>query len=224
MQSYKQPFSEKIYVEFGKAGRKPEHLLPGYIYEDSNEARLITAEQIHRDQIAQAGIEYLKSSRSITVIPGVDALITSIPGLFLVIRTADCAPILFYDPVNQVVAAVHAGREGIRLDICRRTIEKLQLYYHSDPQDLYTWIGPCICPAHYPVDQATFNDFVTFTSISQKYPHLDLRYTVSRQLMNTGVRKDKIFHENKCTYADNDYYSFRRDHTHLRQYNIIGLI
>lgn len=224
MNSYIQPHSEKIYLEFGKAGEKPELLLPEYISGEGRNYRLIAGEQIHRDKIALAGIEYQKNSKSIIVIPGVDALISSIPGLFLIIRTADCAPVMLFDPVKQVVAAIHAGREGIRLNICHRTIRKMHRYYRSKPGDLLCWIGPCICSEHYPVDRAMFVEFIKCTSVRQEYPHLDLRSSVSWQLIKAGVKKDNIFHENKCTYEDYNYYSFRRDHTHLRQYNLIGLI
>ena len=43
---------------------------------------------------------------------GVDALVTNVPGVAISVRTADCIPVLMYDPINKAVAAVHAGWRG----------------------------------------------------------------------------------------------------------------
>src|SRR5579859_4851445 len=59
-------------------------------------------------------------------IPGVDALSTSVPRLPLIVRVADCGPIFFYDPVQQVIALAHSGRRGTGGNIAGATISHLR--------------------------------------------------------------------------------------------------
>ncbi|MGX8699390.1 MAG: peptidoglycan editing factor PgeF [bacterium] len=77
-----------------------------------------------------------------------DGLITTEPGLALVIFTADCVPILLCDPVEGIVAAVHAGWRGTAGDICGRAVEAFA-HLGSRPENLRAAIGPSIDYAHF---------------------------------------------------------------------------
>ena len=74
----------------------------------------------------------------------VDGLVTDVPDLTLVIFNADCLPILFHDPVRQVVGAVHAGWRGTALGIAARAVEKMADCYGCFPGDIVAAIGPGI--------------------------------------------------------------------------------
>jgi YfiH family protein len=87
-------------------------------------------------------------------IPDVDALATSMPGLPLIVRVADCGAVYFYDPVQRVIALAHSGRRGTEGNIVGATVAQLERDYRTRPRDLIVQLGPCIRPPHYEVDFA----------------------------------------------------------------------
>ena len=72
-----------------------------------------------------------------------DGLITDEPGVALVCFAADCTPVLLFDPVKNVAAAVHAGWRGTANGIVRKTVEKMAREFGSNPADIGAAIGPC---------------------------------------------------------------------------------
>jgi YfiH family protein len=87
-------------------------------------------------------------------VPDVDALATAVPRLPLVVRVADCGPVYFYDPEQQVIALAHSGRKGTEGNIVAETIACLRETFNSNAADLIVQLGPCIRPPHYEVDFA----------------------------------------------------------------------
>lgn len=73
-----------------------------------------------------------------------DAQITDEPGVALVAFTADCTPILLYDPVRRAIGAVHAGWRGTALGIAARTVEAMTREFGCKPENIRAAIGPCI--------------------------------------------------------------------------------
>ena len=73
-----------------------------------------------------------------------DGLITDEPGVALVCFAADCTPVLLFDPVKNVAAAVHAGWRGTANGIARKAVEKMIAEFGSRPEDICAAIGPCI--------------------------------------------------------------------------------
>lgn len=78
-----------------------------------------------------------------------DAIITNTPGLLLLMRFADCVPILFLDPVKHAVGIAHAGWQGTIKEITLHTVRAMERQFQSNPADLLTGIGPSIGPDHY---------------------------------------------------------------------------
>jgi len=163
-------------------------------------------------------------------VQGVDALITAIPNQYLLIRTADCFPILLEDKKQRVVAAVHSGREGTRLNLVGKTINSLKEKMEVMAQDLITYIGAGICGEHYTVDEGTwrfYNECMEQQGFFiEKVPfcHIDLRAGITQQLLAAGVPSNQIVHKNTCTFESPLYFSYRRDKTDNRQICLIGLI
>ncbi len=87
-------------------------------------------------------------------VPDVDALVTSVPRMPLVVRVADCGPVYFYDPRQQVIAVAHSGRKGTEGNIVAATIDCMTDMYETRPADLVVQLGPCIRPPHYEIDFA----------------------------------------------------------------------
>ena len=80
-----------------------------------------------------------------------DALMTNVPGLLPVIRTADCLPVLLIDAENRAVAAVHCGWRGTEKRILEKAVKAMGQAYGSKPEEMLAALGPCIGPACYEV-------------------------------------------------------------------------
>jgi len=143
----------------------------------------VQAEQTHGNRVV--AVEASRTSR----VPEVDALATSVVGLPLVVRVADCGPVFFYDPVKRAVAIAHSGRKGTEGNIVGATVACLRENFGSEPGDLVVQLGPCIRPPHYEVDFAA---------------------EIGRQARAAGV---KNFNDGGvCTACDlQRYYSYRAE-------------
>ncbi len=75
-----------------------------------------------------------------------DGLMTDLPGAALVVYSADCIPILFYDPARRVIAAVHAGWRGTAAGIATAAVERMRDVYGCNPADILAAVGPGIGP------------------------------------------------------------------------------
>lgn len=80
-----------------------------------------------------------------------DIILSDCPGVTLLMRFADCTPILLYDPVRRVVGLVHAGWQGTVKRAAEAALEAMQARYASKPADVVAAIGPSIGVHHYPV-------------------------------------------------------------------------
>jgi polyphenol oxidase len=80
-----------------------------------------------------------------------DTLITDRPEVTLLLRFADCVPILLYDPRRPAVGLVHAGWRGTLLKAPAVAVRAMAQAYGSRPGDLVAAIGPSIGPCHYQV-------------------------------------------------------------------------
>jgi len=86
-----------------------------------------------------------------SVFPQADAMITNTPGILLLMRFADCVPVLFYDPVIKAAGIAHAGWKGTIKEVAFATVNKMEKQFGTDPSDLIVGIGPSIGPDHYRV-------------------------------------------------------------------------
>ncbi|MCJ7488399.1 MAG: polyphenol oxidase family protein, partial [Candidatus Aminicenantes bacterium] len=73
-----------------------------------------------------------------------DGLLTDVPGLLLVIRTADCLPVFLVDAKNRAVAAVHCGWRGTEKRILEKAVQAMGRGYGSEPGTMLAALGPCI--------------------------------------------------------------------------------
>lgn len=156
-----------------------------------------------------------------------DALVTRQPHLILCIRTADCVPILLYDPVSHLCAAIHAGWKGALLNIARETVKVME-EHGSDPQNILAAMGPCIHQKSYEVGEEvhlSFKDtnpvWTIFFKPSANNNHywLDLPGLVTHQLHTAGLREIDCLEVD--TYVEEKaFFSCRR--SHHRQEAIFG--
>lgn len=78
----------------------------------------------------------------------VDALMTNLPGVALLLPTADCYPVTIVDPSNKILALNHLGWQSTTAHLLEKTITNMNKEYGSKPEDLLVHIGPGI-PARY---------------------------------------------------------------------------
>jgi YfiH family protein len=125
---------------------------------------------------------------------------------------------MFLDPVEKVIALVHAGWKGTVLEIGKKTVQKMHQDFSCQPENILAAIGPSIGPCHYEVDAPVINQFKEKFSQWEKIltlknngkAQLNLWEANRLQLLDSGVRKDNITVSELCTYCHPEaLYSYR---------------
>jgi len=170
--------------------------------------------QVHGDRILCA-----KEPRGNDVPhPKADGILTDKRGVTLLMRFADCVPILLVDPIAPAVGIVHAGWKGTYQQIAQRAVEKMCACFGSKPENIYAGIGPSICQRCYQVGSEVVDLFSThFGEDAQRYffqqeerYFLDLWLTNRDILHQTGVRQ--IETSGICTACHvEDWFSHRAE-------------
>ena len=101
---------------------------------------VIQPHQVHGDVIREVTDPFTTREE----LEGVDALVTDVPGVAISVRTADCIPVLLYDPVCKAIAAVHDGWRGTVQHLSRKVIGFMHERYGTNAADLKAVIGPGI--------------------------------------------------------------------------------
>jgi YfiH family protein len=163
------------------------------------------------NQVHGVHVETVDASRS-DAFDATDALVTSTPGLALVVVTADCVPVLLGDPRAGVIAAVHAGRVGAADGVVLRTVE-VMLSAGARAADISVLLGPAVSGANYEVPEDMAADVESRlpgsrTTTSAGRPGLDLRAGIARQLASAGITAIDV--DARCTVADPVLFSHRR--------------
>ena len=109
--------------------------------------RVVQAHQVHGDRVAVV----TSAGTTREELEGYDALVTDVPGVAIGARTADCIPVLMYDTVRRVVAAVHSGWKGTVLKIAAKALAVMASKYGTQPKDILAVIGPGIGPDSFQV-------------------------------------------------------------------------
>ncbi len=176
---------------------------------------LVMSRQVHRDDVrvctmADAG-KGLYGQRDYEA----DGLVTDVPGLPLMIFSADCIPVLMYDPVRRCVGACHCGWRGTVMGIAAKTARTLMDVYGSRPEDIRVAIGPgisrCCFETHGDVPQAVRNaigeDAEPFIDTLEggKY-RVDLKGINEYWVEKVGVLPEKIVISDDCTACHPDIY------------------
>lgn len=199
-------------------------------------ARSTWAEQVHGARVAvidraEVGRGALSAD---SVVPATDALVTNIPGTALAIMTADCVPILIFDPVRGAIGAAHAGWRGTLAKLAVKAIWTLQEVYGTQPSDCQVVIGPAIGPCCFQVGPEVVEKFakhwagddLTFISRSAQGWYVDLARANSLILQGIGISDKNIFGGSHCTCCrSQQYFSYRRDQGRTgRMAAVIGLV
>ncbi len=151
--------------------------------------QLVSPHQVHGRRVAQVG-----RADGGSIISATDALITAEPGVALLLRFADCAPVLFYDATHGAVALAHAGWQGAAAGVVPATVRALAEAFGTRPGDLWAGIGPAIGPEDYAVGAEVVAALATTlppgAQIAEQRAgqwYLDLPGAVAAQLAAAGV-------------------------------------
>ncbi len=177
---------------------------------------LVALRQVHGDRIIiftggsqQAGDLWQKEG---------DALISCVPGYALCIFTADCLPILLFDPVQQAVGIIHAGWRGTAKGISRKVVEKMNEIFGSRSKNIQVAMGPCIegccLEVDGPVREAFSKTGLSWEQIASPRGDdkwvLDLRRANARMLEEAGIEEAKIRRLEYCTSCHPEmFFSYR---------------
>ncbi|MEL0082387.1 MAG: peptidoglycan editing factor PgeF [Gammaproteobacteria bacterium] len=146
-----------------------------------------------------------------------DACVCDLAEQVCVVLTADCLPILVCSADGSQIAAIHAGWRGLAAGIIANTLAG----FNPGESPPSAWIGPAISARHYVIDEPLYQRFIQLDAAYHAYfektdhsgadtqYHMDLAAIATLQLNRAGV--DQVFHSGLCNYADNHFFSYRRD-------------
>lgn len=159
-----------------------------------------------------------------------DGLLTDDPGVVIGVKTADCLPVFFEDPVKQVVGAVHAGWRGLHAGILEKTVAKMTAVYGSCPGDLRAAIGPAIRGCCYEVGPEFGEYFPGFyragrqSGAQEPGGMFDPAQSAISRLLNAGLAQERVTDSGLCTACRKDlFYSYRGENTRERILSVIAL-
>ncbi|MHB0857787.1 MAG: peptidoglycan editing factor PgeF [Anaerolineae bacterium] len=158
--------------------------------------QVVTGHQVHGDRVAVVG-----QGDAGKVLPETDALITNIPGLALLLRFADCVPVLFHDAERGIVGIAHAGWQGTAQRIAAKTALAMVAVYGCRPEALHAAVGPSIGPCCFEVGPEVVDAVrasvpeAAWSAIERQgspRPHVDLWQANAWQLQEVGVRRIEV--------------------------------
>jgi YfiH family protein len=142
-----------------------------------------------------------------------DALITTQKNIPLVIKTADCAPVILFEPEQGVIAAVHTGWRSVVKGILENTIRTMVENFDCKPEIIKCAIGPSIRSCCYEVKNdvsSRFPDDVILRKKNNSY--LDIPKAIQLRLIDQGIQQENIDDSELCTACNEKlFFSHRRD-------------
>ena len=185
---------------------------------DIDQEKICLVRQMHGKDVHVLEDHGAIGSKNFTV--PADAIITRLENRAIRILTADCIPIIVYDPKQHAVAVIHAGRMGTALKIFSQTVGKMQEHFGPVAKDLIAGLGPGICGACYEVAENCLEPF------RKEYPEwrkfvtplgggkfeLDLLEAYRQDGINMGLEAENIASSGHCTSCEPEkFFSYRRD-------------
>jgi len=174
--------------------------------------------QVHGDKLVQCGPGN----------PEADAQWTNDKNHALLIKTADCLPIMIASPQKGIALAIHSGWRGVEKKITSKSITELRL---QDDKELKVFIGPHIQKDSFQVDKDVADTILSSHGLAlnsskviyekdSKF-HIDLSYLVLQELDSLGINGDRVILSNRDTKAEEGYYSYRRGEKGVSNYSFI---
>ena len=172
-------------------------LLKNTPFKNLKTEQIVFAEQIHGNKLKKVD---RKHGGSIQL--GVDGLVADQKRLLLTVKTADCLPVLFFDPKEKVIATCHAGFLGIIKEILPKTIDFLKKEFKSKPENIFVGIGPHISQKNFKLHSNWLLMARRDRNLSKfsKDDRFSLKEAAIWQLTQAGVALKNIEVINICTF------------------------
>jgi purine-nucleoside/S-methyl-5'-thioadenosine phosphorylase / adenosine deaminase len=165
---------------------------------------LIFQNQIHSDVIKVVNDKYIYGDS--------DGLVTNIENNVLCISIADCVAVLFYDPLNKIIGAIHSGWRGTKQNISQNILNLMKSKFNCKSENILAYISPSADVRNYEVSKEFLDNFNEkyFIKKSEKY-FFDNKLAVYDQLLKLGIKSENIEISGKCTINNPKLHSYRRD-------------
>lgn len=215
------PLPHAVLTRYGGESRAPYHSL-NLSFEVGDDPACV---RLNRKKIKELlGCEVLVSARQVhgkeaylvrkvkedLEVAGYDILITSQPGVGLLIKQADCQAVILYEPEKKVLALLHAGWRGLVAGVIERAIRILKELYGVHPEGLWAGISPSLqpCCAEFRTWSEIFPE--SFSSFRQGN-YFDLPALSFSLLRQEGLRAERILVSRLCTKCRTEFFSYRRE-------------
>jgi len=160
-----------------------------------------------------------------------DAVITGKKGILVGVQVADCVPVLLYDKLQGVIAAVHAGWRGTAQEILKGAIRAMQERFDSSSDKILVAIGPSIRQCCYEVGDEVATSVRNVTGKGDYYIKksnkcfIDLSSANKIQALSMGISEENIWQSDECTFCNPDkFHSYRHTKKSAgRQGGFIGM-
>lgn len=165
-----------------------------------NAKNTVFTKQVHSDIVQRVGRQDCGRGLVFPVEEARDGLVTDEPGVALTIFSADCTPVLLFDPVARAIGAAHAGWRGTAAGIAARTVEAMRREFGCRPENLRAAIGPCISQCCFETDSDVPEAMLAalgaeaqsaIRPVGEKY-YVDLKRLNALWLRRAGVTKIDI--------------------------------
>ena len=167
-------------------------------------SRIVAMTQVHGADVVFVDANTIRT-------PVADAMITDQVDLALLVRVADCTPVVLADPQARLIGVVHAGREGLVKGVITATVREMR---QRGATRIQAWVGPRACGLCYEVPQEMADEVAAVvpearSTTSWGTPALDVGRGVIAQLKAEAVHVADIG-EGVCTIEDEAFFSYRR--------------
>lgn len=181
---------------------------------------LYSGQQVHGHNIeysdGERGSEHVYGK----IFDGTDGLITDKEGVGLLVKFADCTPIVLYDEENKVLAAAHSGWRGTVQEMGKRLVERMADDYGSDPETIKAYVGPSIDQENYEVGPEVYEAFEAFPERDEFFEPRGEKYHLSMSdanislLKSSGIKEENMTVNRESTFDSDRLHSSRQEGKH----------
>jgi YfiH family protein len=196
----------------GEVGDDPGHVAENlnrfHIAADLADRRRAWVHQVHGNRVAVVRDASFENGI------GADAMVTHDADAVLLVRVADCVPVLLAASDGATVAAIHAGWRGVAAGVVPEAVKALAALAEIPASQIIAAIGPCISRDYFEVGPEVIEQFARLFGASLRWAdrHVDLAEAVALQLRQCGVSPAQIDRTDRCSARDRDeFFSHRRD-------------
>lgn len=159
-----------------------------------------------------------------------DGVVTNKPDLPLVMRYADCVPLIYYDPIQRAIGLAHAGWRGTVQGMAANMVRAMESCFDSNPNDIQVIIGPSISQDAFQVGEevvealhayfgAQASEFVR-RDTADGTAYVDLWAANRLDLQRAGVVDIEV--SGICTYSSVvDFYSHRGERGKTGRFGVV---